>query len=285
MSSKKQKSISARTPKVVSTPKIGQSFTEKLGQFIQELRDFLEAARKDVLWLLASSLFGAIFFWQLHTALKAIPTLLTFERDSNRFNSEASEGDKVVLLLDTIKRVVGTFQQIRAQYEATFAGRYPDQVDPTAVGRGLASIRAASQQAEESLGFIHGTQFQEGTLEAYRIGIEDDLRKLNAQMSPIERVYSTWEEGDVKALVTAMHNLRDGPDPSTDVIALNARLQSFMEEARSLQRGWFLDVMEGRAGERVFTAGEIAFTLGLLYELGFVVVGIVAFRKHKAISS
>jgi hypothetical protein len=57
-----------------------------------------------------------------------------------------------------------------------------------------------------------------------------------------------------------------------------------MEEARSLQRGWFLDVMEGRAGERVFTAGEIAFALGLLYELGFVVVGIVSFRKHKAIS-
>jgi hypothetical protein len=282
MSPKKKRSISARTPKVVSTPKTGLGFTEKLRRFIEDLREFLETARKDVFWLAASGVLSAVFLWQLHTAFKVIPALLTFERDSNRFNSDAREGNKVLLLLDTIKNVLGTFQQITNQYEATFAGRYPVQVDPTAVSRGLTSIRAARRQAEESLSVIHGTQFNEGTLEAYRTGIEDDLRKLNAQMLEIERVYSTWEEGDVKAHATAFRSLKDGPDSSTDLIALSARLHSFMEEPTSLQRGWLFDVIEGREGEKVFTAGEIAFTVGLLYELGFLIVGVIAFRKHRA---
>jgi hypothetical protein len=110
----------------------------------------------------------------------------------------------------------------------------------------------------------------------------DDLKRLNVQSSEIEAVYSTWEQGDVKAHETAIHNLRDSKDPSIDSIILITRLDSFMAQANSLQRGWHLDVIEGREGEKVFTAGEIAFTVGLVYELGFLIVGVVAFRRHRS---
>jgi hypothetical protein len=283
MSSKKNKIVPRSSRKAGSPPGTHRrTFTKNVKRFIEDLRKFLQRARKDVFWLSASGVLSAIFIWQIHTALKVIPTLLAFERDSNRFHSEASEGDKVLLLLDTIRGVVKTLEQTANEYQATFAGRYPAQVDSTAVGRGLASIRVARQQVEGALSLLRGMQFDEEKLEAYRRGFVDDLGMLSVQSSEIEAVYTTWEQGDVKAHETAIHALRDGKDPSLDGITLIARLDSFMAQANSLQRGWHLDVIEGLEGQKVFTAREIAFALGLLYELGFFIVGVVAFRKHRS---
>jgi hypothetical protein len=255
MSSKKKKVVSSRSRKASSTPTRQQAFIKRLRRFIENLRQFLQTAKKDVFWVFASGVLSAVFLWQLHTAFNVVPTLLAFERESNRFHFETSEGDKVLLLLDTIRNVVKTLEQTTNEYRATFAGRYPAQVDPTAVGRGLAGIRAARQQEEGSLGIIRGMQFDEGTLEVYRLGFLDDLKRLSVQSSEIEAVYMTWEQGDVKAHETAIHAVRDGKDPSLDSIALIARLDSFMAQANSLQRGWYFDVTEGREGQRVFTSG------------------------------
>jgi hypothetical protein len=161
MSSKKKRVVISPSPhKAGSTPTTRrQAFIKNLRRFIEDLRQFLQTAKKDVFWLFASSLLGTVFLWQLHTAFKFVPTLLTFERDSNRFHSEASEGTKVLLLLDTMRNVVKTLEKTTNEYQATFAGRYPAQVDATAVGRGLAGIRVAEQQVEASLSVVRGTQF------------------------------------------------------------------------------------------------------------------------------
>jgi hypothetical protein len=108
---KKKQVVPPSSRKAGSTTNHHQPFNKKLRRFIEDLRQFLEAARKDLFWVTASGVLSAIFAWQIHTAIKVVPTLLTFTRDSNRFHSETGEGDKVLLLLDTIRNVVKTLEQ------------------------------------------------------------------------------------------------------------------------------------------------------------------------------
>jgi hypothetical protein len=118
-------------------------------------------------------------------------------------------------------------------------------------------------------------------LEAYRRAFEDDLGKLHTVALETEALYATWMQGDLKGHETAIRSIRDSAySTNRTLIALNLRLHGFMSEAHSLQTGWNLDVVEGLVKEKIFTAGEIAFTLGLFYDVGFGLVGISAFRNY-----
>jgi hypothetical protein len=159
-------------------------------QIVNRLNAFLKLASEHRVLALATSLASVALIYAAHFIISAPHEYADQARNQVRFDRYESEGERIDLVLQTLKETIKQSHESMSFYEEHFAGKkWPDPKDEEIVTRAFILNDTAKRHASAAVGLLTGIRLENEALEEYREQFRQSMEELNGIMTTFERFY------------------------------------------------------------------------------------------------
>jgi len=253
----------------------------------QSLSRFINLARKNILWTVATGIF-VYLFWSLVQFIPSIPSrAANFQRHSVEMNLNKADGDRVIQLYTLLKDSVSSAREASAMYSATLGGVHVDEkVNLSALTKALAVNTTTRRSLASTIGTLNGMGFHDPKLDEYKKEFENDFRNLDDVFAAMQQTYFVKASGDPKQVSADLATLKIKILKHDEILTtLLSRVEAFSQEAQGIQANWVISVQEDTANLKWFSSSIYLSLAATCYETGFIIIALVSWLRHRRYES